>query len=100
MERRGFYCLVRNDLDICHRPRFLPRALVAPPRGFGTLLGISWVLEEVRFDLGTAHVSFSTPPLRCPQGLGLLSAASGCFIEPKTRYERIGKNMARRCYHT
>ena len=65
------------------------------------LLGISWVLEEVRFDLGAAHVSFSTPPFRCSQDLGLSwFIASGCFIEPKTWYERIGKNMARKCYHT
>lgn len=60
MERRGFYRSMRNDLVICRRPYFLPGPHFLWPlhEALEPLLGISWVLEEVRFDLGTAQVPF------------------------------------------
>lgn len=61
MEMKEFYCLVRNDLGICHTPPPLP---MREP-----LLGISWVLEEIRFDLGTATFPLVHLPSTAPHTL-------------------------------
>lgn len=74
MKREGLCCLVKNDLGLC---LFLVQSTCGRSRG---LWNPCWnpclggLLEGVRFDLGMAYISFNTPPLYCPQCLGLLSA--------------------------